>query len=297
MAPSPLAAGLAGLSDSRNTQEESAGPIDATVEGARMSFLEHLSELSTRLKKALLAFIVAFVAVSSIPNPFHPFGGPASLFGYNFFVISLIQDATSYYKGFKFFSTSLTSPITVFINISLTLAVIISLPVIFYEIYGFIAPGLYQREKKAVRKYVAPFAGLFSIGAVFGLLVIFPLIMKILLDFYTAFQLENLISLPDFVDLLLLIPVMTGLAFTFPVFLVPLVEFKILSAKQLSSARKWVYIIVALGVSIANPDPTDLSSLPIIIPVFILYEITILIAKRVEKNRMKAAQAEVPVSN
>ena len=106
---------------------------------------------------------------------------------------------------------------------------------------------------------------------------------------------ENLVSLSDFVNLLLLIPVMTGLAFTFPVFLVPLVEFKVLTAKQLSSARKWVYIGVALTVSIANPDPTDLSSLPIIIPIFILYEITILISKRIEKNRAKTAE-QPPVS-
>ncbi len=284
------------MSDSSNAEQEGTSRGDVTVEGARMSFLEHLSELSSRLKRALLAFVIAFVAVSSAPNPLQPFGGPNSLFGYNFLVISLIRDATSYYHNFKFFSTSVTSPITVFINISLVLAVVISLPVIFYEIYGFVAPGLYQREKKAVRKYVAPFAGLFAIGATFGLLVIFPTIMKILLSFYSAFGLQNLVSLPDFVNLLLLIPVMTGLAFTFPVFLVPLVEFKILSAKQLSKARKWVYIVVALGVSIANPDPTDLSSLPIIIPVFILYEITILIAKRVEKNRAKAAAVEAKVS-
>jgi sec-independent protein translocase protein TatC len=260
-----------------------------------MSFFEHLNELAARLKRALLAFIIAFVAVSSMPNPLHPFGGPGSLFGYNFLVISLVRYATSYYSNFKFFSPTVTSPITVFINISLALAVVVSLPVIFYEIYGFVAPGLYQREKKAVRKYTLPFAGLFAIGAIFGLLVIFPLIMKILLDFYSAFEIENLVSLPDFVNLLLLIPVLTGLAFTFPVFLVPLVEFKLLSAKQLSSARKWVYIIVALGVSIANPDPTDLSSLPIIIPVFILYEITILIAKRVERNRQKASGVEATV--
>jgi sec-independent protein translocase protein TatC len=254
-----------------------------------MSFFDHLNELGSRLKKALLAFVVAFVAVSSVPNPLHPFGGPNSLFGYNFLVISLVRYAESDYTNYHFYASGVTAPITVFINVSLALAIIISLPVIFYEIYGFVAPGLYQREKKAVRKYVLPFALLFGIGAFFGLFIIFPIIMKILLSFYSAFGIENLVELTDFVNLLLLIPVMTGLAFTFPVFLVPLVEFKIISAKQLSSARKWVYIIVALGVSIANPDPTDLSSLPIIIPVLVLYEITILIAKRVEKNRLKAA--------
>jgi sec-independent protein translocase protein TatC len=278
------------LSEPRNVEGANGnGAEDTTVEGARMSFFDHLNELASRLKKALLAFIIAFVAVSSVPDPLHPFGGPNSLFGYNFLVISLVDYAESDYKNYHFYANSITAPITVFINVSLVLAIILSLPVIFSEVYGFVAPGLYQREKKAVRKYVLPFAVLFSIGAIFGLVVIFPLIMKILLDFYSAFAIQNLVELTNFVDLLLLIPVMTGLAFTFPVFLVPLVEFKILSAKQLSSARKWVYVIVALGVSIANPDPTDLSSLPIIIPVFILYEITILIAKRVERNRAKAA--------
>jgi sec-independent protein translocase protein TatC len=255
-----------------------------------MSFVDHLNELATRLKMALLGFVVAFVAVSSIPNPLHPFGGPGSLFGYNFLVIALVRYAETYgAQNFRFIAPNPTTPITVFINVSLVLALVISMPFIFYEIYGFIAPGLYQREKKAIGKYIAPFAGLFAIGATVGLLIIFPTIMKILLTFYSAFNLQNLISVEDFINLLLLIPVITGLAFTFPVFLVPLVEFRVLSAKQLSSARKWVYIGVALGVSIANPDPTDISSLPIIIPIFILYEITILIAKRVEKNRLKAS--------
>ncbi len=256
-----------------------------------MSFFDHLNELATRLKRALLAFIVAFVVVSSVPYPLHPFGGPNSLFGYNFLVITLVRLAEEDYKHYNFYVNSVISPITIFINVSLVLALVISLPVIFNEVYGFVAPGLYLREKKAVRKYIAPFAVLFTIGGLFGLFIIFPLIMKILLSFYAAFALQDLVELTAFVNLMLLIPVLTGLAFTFPVFLVPLVELKILSAKQLSSARKWVYIIVALGVSIANPDPTDLSSLPIIIPVFILYEITILIAKRVEKNRLKAAAA------
>jgi sec-independent protein translocase protein TatC len=283
------------LSDSGNVQETNRNESDVTVEGARMSFFEHLSELSSHLKRSLLAFIIAFVAVSSAPNPLHPFGGPNSLFGYNFLVISLVRYAQDYYKGWDFYATGVTTPITVFINVSLTLAIIFSLPYIFFQIYGFVTPGLYLRERKAVRKYVVPFTILFATGAIFGLLIIFPTIMKILLEFYTAFGIENLVSLMDFVNLLLLIPVLTGLAFTFPVFLVPLVEFKILSAKQLSSARKWVYVIIALGVSIANPDPTDLSSLPIIIPVFILYEITILIAKRVERNREKAATIETQV--
>jgi sec-independent protein translocase protein TatC len=257
-----------------------------------MSFFEHLQELARRIKKALLGYVIAFVAVTSLPNPLHPIGGPNSLFGYNFLIVSLVNYAEAYFaKNYDFIATTLTDPIAVFINLSLVLALVVSMPYMFYQIYGFVAPGLYQREKKAVRKYLLPFTVLFVFGAGFGLVVTFPTIMRILLAFFKAFNVTNLLPLVDFFNLLLLIPVITGLAFTFPVYLVPLVEFKILSAKQLSSARKWVYIGVALGVSIANPDPTDISSLPIIIPIFVLYEITILIAKRVEKNRIEATAA------
>ena len=66
---------------------------------------------------------------------------------------------------------------------------------------------------------------------------------------------------------------LTGLAFTFPVFLIPLVEFKVLKVSQLTKARKWVYVIVCLAVGLVNPDPTFISSIPIVVPIFVLYEI------------------------
>ncbi|MDG6904804.1 MAG: preprotein translocase subunit TatC [Nitrososphaerota archaeon] len=256
-------------------------------DGGRMPLTEHLAELATRLKRSLYAFIIAFVAVTSLPNPLHPFGGQQALFGYNFLIISLIDRAEVYAGGFQLFSSSVTTPISVFLNVALALALIVSMPVIFNQIYGFVAPGLYARERRAVRKYVLPFSILLTMGGVFGLLVIFPIVMHILLEFYKPLHLADLLSLGDFVNLLLLIPLVTGLAFTFPVYLIPLVELNVISAKQLSGARKWVYVGVALGVSLANPDPTDISSIPIVIPILVLYELTILIAKRVEKNRLK----------
>jgi sec-independent protein translocase protein TatC len=267
---------------------------EGTVEGTRMSIFDHLAELSNRLKKCLYAFIIAFAAVSSVPDPFHPFGGPTSLFGYNFLIISLLIRAENWTaKNYNFFITSLTTPISVFINLSLALSVVIALPIIFSQIYGFVAPGLYLREKKAVQKYILPFTALFTVGAIFGLFVIFPTVMRILLIFVKAFNVTNILPLNDFVNLLILIPVLTGLGFTFPVFIIPLVELKIVSAKQVASVRKWVYIIVALAVGLVNPDPTFISSIPIIIPVYFLYEMTVLISKRIERRRAKTPEVEV----
>jgi sec-independent protein translocase protein TatC len=277
-------------SDYQRPQGESTDG-EPPIEGTRMTFFEHLGELAQRLKKCLFAFIISFALVSALPDPTHPFGGTTSLFGYNFLLLSLLHRAEMATMGEKYtlLATGLMDPITVFINLSLVVAVMVALPYLFYQIYGFVAPGLYSREKKAVRKYLLPFTLLFVTGSIFGLLVIFPTIMRILLIFFNAFNLAPYVPLNDFVNLLLLVPALTGLAFTFPIFVLPLVEFKVVSVKQLSSARKWVYVVVALAVGIINPDPTFISSIPIVVPIFILYEVTVLLAKRVENKRNQAA--------
>ena len=268
-------------------QNEDSEP---TIEGSRMPLTQHLAELAVRLRRSLYAFIIAFAVVSSLPNPYHPFGGDAALFGYDFLVIALIRRAEDLYaKNFGLIATTVTSPISIFLNVSLALALVFSMPVIFNQIYGFIAPGLYQRERKAVRKYIVPFAVLFALGGVFGLVVVFPIVMHILLSFFAPFNLASLLPLNDFINLLLLVPVVTGLAFTFPVYIIPLVELKVIDVKQLSGARKWVYVGVALIVGLVNPDPTFISSIPIIIPIYVLFEITVFIAKRIESKRAKAA--------
>ncbi len=258
-----------------------------------MSFLDHLSELATRLKISLIAFIIAFAAISTIPDPTHPFGGTHSLFGYNFLLIALIdRAANAYLPGYQLIVVSGTDPIFAFLDTSMVLALVISLPYIFHEIYGFIAPGLYAKERRAVRKYILPFAGLFATGGLFGLFVVFPIVMHIILVFFGAFgNIAQLFPLNSFVDFLLLVPFLTGLAFTFPVFIIPLVELRIIEVKQLTASRKWVYLLVALIVGLVDPDPTFISVIPIIIPIYILFEITVFLSKRIEKNRLAKAVA------
>jgi sec-independent protein translocase protein TatC len=249
--------------------------------------LEHLQELSVRLKRSLLVFIVAFVVVGALPDPVQPFGGANSFMGYNFLIISLVNRAKVAFvpSGYQFLVTGVTDPILVYLNVTMVVALLVSMPYIFNQIYGFVAPGLYSREKRAVRKYVLPFAVLMTVGGLFGLFVVFPTIMRILVAFFSPFAVAQLLPLDSFVNLLLLIPLLTGIAFTFPVFLVPLVEIRVLSVKQLTAARKWVYVIVALAVGIVDPDPTFISAIPIIVPIYVLYEITVFASKRIERRR------------
>ncbi len=274
-----------GSPSTESPNQQPPGDSSRLDQGPMSSIFAHLNELAGRLKKALLAYVVALIVVTSVPYPLQPFGGTYAFYGYNFLLLTLIRQAeAAYAPDYKFYVVSPTDPVFAFLNVSMVLALVVSLPYIFNQIYGFVAPGLYQKEKRAVRKYVLPFSLLLTAGGIFGLLVVFPIVMRILLLFYAPFDIQNLVALAQFVNLLILIPLLTGLAFTFPVYLIPLIELKILSVKQLSSARKWVYVLVALAVGIINPDPTFISSIPIILPIFILYEITVLLAKRIEKN-------------
>lgn len=268
-------------SDEEAVASGSKGPLSTDT-----SILTHLAELAAKLRKSIIAYVIALAAVSSLPNPAQPFGGPASVFGYDFLLLVLIRHAGQVYIGsnYKFFAESPTDPIFAFVNVSMVLALVISLPYIFHQMYSFVAPGLYNKERRAIRKYVIPFAALLTVGGIFGLLVVLPTVIRILLLFYQPFNLAPLISLDDFVNLLLLIPFATGLAFTFPVFVIPLVELKVIRVEQLTSARKWVYVLVALGVGIIDPDPTFLSAIPIILPIYILFEATVFISKRIERE-------------
>jgi sec-independent protein translocase protein TatC len=281
-------------------QPQVAAPAESSADFAiPTSILSHLSELGARIKKALFGYLAALILITSVPDPLHPFGGPNSFYGYNFLLMTLIREAeTVYAPGIQFFVQSPADPVFAFFNVSMVLALLVTMPYIFHQVYGFIAPGLYKRERRAVRKYVLPFSVLMTIGSVFGLTVIFPTVMRILFLFFRPTGVENMVALDQFVNFMILIPLLTGLAFTFPVFIIPLVELKVISSKQLSSARKWVYVLVALAVGIVNPDPTFITSIPIIVPIFILFEITVYVAKRIDRKAVEKSLLldQVPVA-
>jgi sec-independent protein translocase protein TatC len=191
--------------------------VPPTTEASRSTIWGHLSELGQRLKRCLFAFIIALVVASSVPDPFHPFGGAHAFYGYNFLVTDLIRYAeNTYAPGYTIFPLSPADPVFAYINVSLVIALVGSMPFIFYELYGFVAPGLYLRERRAVRKYLLPFTILLVAGEIFGVVVIFPIVMRMLLLFYAPTGTSAFISIDNFVNLLLIIPLMSAMGFTFP---------------------------------------------------------------------------------
>jgi len=168
---------------------------------------------------------------------------------------------------------------------ALYLALAITIPYAFKEIYAFISPALYKREKKVIRKYLLPFGILYVTGAIYTTIFILPLTFRALIFLYEPLNIELLINLNDFINMVVLMVILGGVLFSLPTLILPLIEAGILKVRTLSKNRVLIYLIVAFIAGLISPDPTFLSVIPLLIPVYVLYEGTIIIGKKLENKQ------------
>ncbi len=250
-------------------------------------FLDYINELIIRIRKVIIVFIIALLIFLVIPSAefFNDQRSNNPLF-YDLFIFWLIRTMVKAYlpAEFKLFVPSPTSPLFVMIQLALLLALAITIPFAFYELYAFISPALYKREKKVLKKYLLPFALLYLIGLIFTLVLVLPLTFRALTLFYEPLGLAPLINLNDFINTVVILTILGGLLFATPSILLPLIEIGVISTRVLSKYRILIYLIIAFIAGLISPDPTFLSLLPLLFPVYLLYEITIYIGKRIEKK-------------
>jgi sec-independent protein translocase protein TatC len=158
------------------------------------------------------------------------------------------------------------------------------MPVIAYEIYKFIDPALYPREKKEIYPFLFTFTVLFIAGAIFGYKVLTILIIRALLPFYSVFGVEQMISVIDFYNMVFVTVLLSGVSFTIPIFFVLLVKFNILSTRIVTKNRLYIYAGLYIVCAFITPDGGP-GSLIMMMPIVILLELGVIIAKRYERDR------------
>jgi Sec-independent protein secretion pathway component TatC len=249
-------------------------------------FWEELEELVKILKKIVYLFIILFGIFLILPSPEAFTLNNQNIFFYDLFIFWLLRVAEKSYlpSGTMIFAPTITAPLFAILYLAFLLALSITIPFASLEIYRFVAPALYRRERLAIRKYVLPFAILYLFGFFFTIFFILPLTFKMLLYWYQPLGIVPLVSISSFIYIIVILPILGGLLFCIPVFLLPLIELGALKTKTLTKNRILVYLIIAFIAGLISPDPTMLSVIPILIPIYILYEITILLGKRIEKR-------------
>ncbi len=249
-----------------------------------MSFLDHTKELLNRLRMILYSVIISTIIVTLMPVSLD--FSATNLF-YSTVTSSVIRNLQERFlpAEAELLPLSFLAPLEVYVFVSIILGVIISLPVISYELYKFINPALYSHEKKAVLQFVISFFGLFIFGFALGYLYVVPATMRML------FLFSNLLNLPpkyDFAAFFSLIGftlLLCGLIFTLPTYIVLLVKANILKTESLTKNRKYLYGVLLILIAIVDPEPGLVTESLVFIPLVILTEVSIIIAKRIEKAR------------
>ena len=233
--------------------------------GTEAPFVSHLVELRDRLIRAVIAIAIAFAALAFFP-------GPASL--YDLLAAPMVAHLP---KGATLIATNVISPILVPLKITLMAAFMLALPVVLYQLWAFVAPGLYSHEKRLVLPLVISSTLLFITGVAFCYFLVIPGMSK----FIQAFAPTSITAAPDieqYFGFVLTLFMVFGIAFEVPIAVVVLARMGVVSIEQL---RKWRgYFVVGSFIVAAVVTPPDvISQLALAVPMCILYEIGIVAAQ------------------
>lgn len=250
-----------------------------------MPFWDHVAELAKRLRVIVISFLIAIGAIMIIPSD--PKMLTNLLWG-SLEYKPLVSAALETIKrdllppGTTLIGSTVEDPITLYFEVSIVFALVIISPIIAYELYQFIAPGLYVHEKRFLKRFVAGFTIMFVIGLIYAYYIILPITFRILFLFTEFVGAEKIFSVRNFYDLVFLGLVSVGIFFTLPVFIILAIRFGILDVDVLVRYRRYIYIAVFAITAILTPDPTPISMLFLSIPFIILYELSVIIGKRVK---------------
>jgi sec-independent protein translocase protein TatC len=251
--------------------------------GTEAPFVSHLIELRDRLIRAVIAIGIAFAALAVWP-------GPAGL--YDLLAAPMLAHLP---KGATLIATNVISPILVPLKITLMAAFLVALPVVLYQLWAFVAPGLYSHEKKLVLPLVITSTFLFVVGVAFCYFLVIPGMSK----FIQAFAPASITAAPDieqYFGFVLTLFMVFGIAFEVPIAVVVLARMGVVSIEQLRQWRGY-FIVGAFIVSAVVTPPDVISQLSLAIPMCILYEIGILAAKVFIKHTQAPAEAEAASSD
>jgi sec-independent protein translocase protein TatC len=240
-------------------------PPKDELEGTEQPFVSHLIELRDRLIRALVAIGIAFGALALYP-------GPAGL--YDLLAAPLVAHLP---QGATLIATNVISPILVPLKITLMAAFMLALPFVLYQVWAFVAPGLYSHEKRMVLPLVISSTILFVAGVAFCYFAVIPGMAK----FIQAFAPGSITAAPDieqYFGFVLTLFFVFGIAFEVPIAVIVLARIGVVTIEQLQKARGY-FIVGAFIVAAVVTPPDVISQLALAIPMCILYEIGILAAR------------------
>jgi sec-independent protein translocase protein TatC len=265
--------------------------VDSPASDREMSIWEHLEELGKRIRRGLILFAVVFIA-TWLPVP-SPGSNPLDLLS-NFLAMTYDPVVSYVIRNYmisllpsdvRVISTGLLTPFVITMEVSLLIALLVSLPYLVYEIYQYIKPALYPHELKPVRNYTVLGVVLFYLGAFVGYFLIFPSFLRISVYWSTELNLAPYLTASGFMDTLLATVLFAGVIFETPIIINLLSRIGIVDLGTLSRNRPYIYFGALVLIAIVNPDPTLVSTMLWFIMFIALYEFGYLWSRSTVRHR------------
>lgn len=256
------------------TQQRRADEQD----GARMSFFDHLVELRKRLINSLMAIGAGMVVGFFLSE---------RLVG--FIVRPMTTALHNAGLGDKLIYTSPAGYLNLLITFGVYSGIVMAMPLVLYQIWLFVAPGLYKHERRAVTWFILSGTFLFLVGIAFGYFIMLPYILRFLVSFKGP--VEPLISINEYFDLILIVLLGLGLIFETPILIFFLALFNIVTPKFLLKNFRYAMLIITVVAAIVTPTPDATTMLVFMAPMILLYFVGVFVSYMVVRKKRADALA------
>jgi sec-independent protein translocase protein TatC len=253
---------------------------DDVVDAHKMPLLDHLVELRSRLLKSVIALVLAFLVCFFFAEPI-----------YAFLTEPLAAILRERREDPRMIFTALTEVFFTYVKVAFFAAAFVTCPVFLTQLWLFVAPGLYKKEQKALAPFLVATPILFFIGGSLVYYVIFPLAAKFLVGFEVLggegdldIVLEAKVS--EYLSLIMKLIFAFGLCFQLPVLMTLLARVGLATSAGMAAKRKYAIVAVFVVAAVLTP-PDPVSQISLAIPIILLYEVSIYMAKLVERKRAK----------
>ncbi len=242
----------------------------------KLPFTNHLEELRKRLVVCFIAVGVCFAICYGFSKKlFEILMGP---------LIAVMP------PGDKLIYTGLPDAFFTYLKVALLAGIFLAIPVIFYQLWMFVMPGLYEKEKRMVLPAVALSSIFFAGGALFGYFIVFPFGFKFFMGFSSDF-IQPMPSIREYLSFSSKLLLAFGIVFEMPLVIVILTKLGVVKVSQLTAYRKYVIVVFFVFSAILTP-PDVVTQIMMAGPLMILYELSIIAAKIISKKKAEAEEAE-----
>jgi len=247
-----------------------------------MPFLDHLEELRSRILRSLAAVVAGFAVGFWVVQRFE-------------FVSLLKEPIAPYLTDGRLTVLSPTEPVMIVLKLSLLLGLVLASPFLLYQVWAFLSPALYERERRALVPSLLVGTVLFLVGASLGYVYVVPQALRVLFSFQSA-ALQPMITYDAYFSFVLQILVGLGLSFEIPLVITILAAFGLVTPAGLNRFRRFAVVLAFIAGSILSPGADVLSMVLMTVPILVLYEVGFVGALVMARRRLRRAAAATVVA-